>query len=61
MLIFFAINLVKIVIVWLARSPNYRRNGKVPKIQSMAEIRGSNSNVELNGTRINQTSPPMEN
>jgi hypothetical protein len=43
-------------------------NGKVPKIgqwgnccQSMAESRGSDSNVELNDTRINQTSSPMEN
>jgi hypothetical protein len=44
------------------------RNGKVPKIsqwgnccQSIAESRGSDSNVELNDTRINQTSAPMEN
>jgi hypothetical protein len=41
-------------------------NGKVPKIgqnccQSMAQSRGSDSNVELNDTRINQTSSPMEN
>jgi hypothetical protein len=43
-------------------------NGKVPKIgqwgnycQSMAESRGSDSNVELNDTQINQTSSPMEN
>jgi hypothetical protein len=42
-------------------------NGKVPKIrsmgnccQSMAESRGSDSNVELNDTRINQASSPME-
>jgi hypothetical protein len=42
-------------------------NGKVPRIrsmvetvaQSMAESRGSDSNVELNDTRINQTSSPM--
>jgi hypothetical protein len=46
-------------------------NGKVPKklmpdpvngetvAQSMAESRGSDSNVELNDTRINQTSSPM--
>jgi hypothetical protein len=27
--------------------------------QSMVESRGSNSNVELNDTRINQTSSPM--
>jgi hypothetical protein len=27
--------------------------------QSMAESRGSDSNVELNDTRINQTSSPM--
>jgi hypothetical protein len=43
-------------------------NRKVPKIgqwgnycQSMVESRGSDSNVELNDTRINQTSSPMEN
>jgi hypothetical protein len=29
--------------------------------QSTAESRGSDSNVELNDTRINQTSSPMEN
>jgi hypothetical protein len=29
--------------------------------QSMAESRGSDSNVELNDTWINQTSSPMEN
>jgi hypothetical protein len=44
------------------------RNGKVPKIgqwgnccQSMAESRGSDSNVELNDTRVNQMSSLMEN
>jgi hypothetical protein len=43
-------------------------NGKLPKIgkwrnccQSMAESKGSDSNVELNDTRINQTSSPMDN
>jgi hypothetical protein len=42
-------------------------NRRVPKIrcgnccQSMAKSRGSDSNVELNDTRINQTSSPMEN
>jgi hypothetical protein len=43
-------------------------NGKVPKIgqwgnycQSMAESTGSDYYVELNYTRINQTSSPMEN
>jgi hypothetical protein len=43
-------------------------NGKVPKIgqwgnccQLMAESIGSDSNVELNDTWINQTSSPIEN
>jgi hypothetical protein len=43
-------------------------NRKIPKIgqwgnycQSMAENRGSDSNVKLNDTRINQASYPVEN
>jgi hypothetical protein len=61
MLIFFAINLVKVVIVWLARSHSCTGNGKVPTIQSMAESRGSDSNVELIDLRINQTLSAIEN
>jgi hypothetical protein len=52
---------------WRGRD-KIKRTGNVPKIsqwgnccKSMVESRGSDSNVESNDTRINQTSSPMEN